>query len=123
LSWKGFSVWTELRADELLYFVLVLATAKQIFAQAGIRGFYRGLGPTVLGYLPTWAIYFSVYDEVKSRLAADQAVDQKSEFQLILTAASAASQQDVCSAMFHVFLRASLYMAGGPRRARALSSC
>ncbi|KAL7417131.1 mitochondrial carrier domain-containing protein [Mrakia frigida] len=50
----------------------VLATARQIFAQAGIRGFYRGLGPTILGYLPTWAIYFSVYDEVKSRLAANE---------------------------------------------------
>lgn len=26
---------------------------------------YRGLGPTILGYLPTWAIYFSVYDSIK----------------------------------------------------------
>ena len=31
----------------------------------GIRGMYRGLGPTVLGYLPTWAIYFAVYDGIK----------------------------------------------------------
>ena len=67
-------------ADELALCVCSTpATAKQIFAQAGLRGFYRGLGPTVLGYLPTWAIYFSVYDEVKSRLAADEAVDQKSQ--------------------------------------------
>lgn len=27
---------------------------------------YRGLGPTVLGYLPTWAIYFAVYDGIKT---------------------------------------------------------
>lgn len=27
---------------------------------------YRGLGPTLLGYLPTWAIYFAVYDGVKT---------------------------------------------------------
>lgn len=27
---------------------------------------YRGLGPTVLGYLPTWAIYFAVYDGIKN---------------------------------------------------------
>jgi solute carrier family 25 (mitochondrial folate transporter), member 32 len=26
---------------------------------------YRGLGPTILGYLPTWAIYFTVYDSIK----------------------------------------------------------
>jgi solute carrier family 25 (mitochondrial folate transporter), member 32 len=28
---------------------------------------YRGLGPTMLGYLPTWAIYFAVYDGIKTR--------------------------------------------------------
>ena len=28
---------------------------------------YRGLGPTILGYLPTWAIYFAVYDGIKTR--------------------------------------------------------
>ena len=33
----------------------------------GIRGLYRGLGPTILGYLPTWAIYFAVYDGIKRR--------------------------------------------------------
>lgn len=27
---------------------------------------YRGLGPTILGYLPTWAIYFTVYDGIKN---------------------------------------------------------
>ena len=27
---------------------------------------YRGLGPTILGYLPTWAIYFAVYDGIKN---------------------------------------------------------
>jgi solute carrier family 25 (mitochondrial folate transporter), member 32 len=32
----------------------------------GIRGMYRGLGPTILGYLPTWAIYFAVYDGIKT---------------------------------------------------------
>ena len=31
----------------------------------GLRGLYRGLGPTILGYLPTWAIYFAVYDGIK----------------------------------------------------------
>ena len=28
---------------------------------------YRGLGPTILGYLPTWAIYFAVYDGIKRK--------------------------------------------------------
>ncbi|EIN12582.1 mitochondrial NAD transporter [Punctularia strigosozonata HHB-11173 SS5] len=40
---------------------------KEIIARDGIKGLYRGLGPTILGYLPTWAIYFSVYDGIKNR--------------------------------------------------------
>jgi solute carrier family 25 folate transporter 32 len=39
---------------------------KNILRESGIRGLYRGLGPTILGYLPTWAIYFAVYDGIKS---------------------------------------------------------
>lgn len=42
-----------------------LETARYVYSKSGIRGFYRGLGPTILGYLPTWAIYFTVYDSVK----------------------------------------------------------
>ncbi|RXK41984.1 solute carrier family 25 (mitochondrial folate transporter), member 32 [Tremella mesenterica] len=46
----------------------VRETVKRIWRQAGLRGFYRGLGPTLGGYLPTWGIYFTVYDMVKDRL-------------------------------------------------------
>lgn len=46
----------------------VEATIKRIWQQSGLRGFYRGLGPTLGGYLPTWGIYFTVYDLVKDRL-------------------------------------------------------
>ena len=38
---------------------------KNILKHDGFRGMYRGLGPTILGYLPTWAIYFAVYDSIK----------------------------------------------------------
>ena len=41
-------------------------TVRDVFKQNGFRGFYRGLGPTILGYLPTWAIYFAVYDGIKT---------------------------------------------------------
>lgn len=43
------------------------ATFKSVLKHDGIRGLYRGLGPTILGYLPTWAIYFAVYDGIKDR--------------------------------------------------------
>lgn len=39
-----------------------------IVGQDGFRGLYRGLGPTIFGYLPTWAIYFTVYDKVKLKM-------------------------------------------------------
>lgn len=44
----------------------VFGTVKDVFMENGLRGFYRGLGPTILGYLPTWAIYFAVYDGIKT---------------------------------------------------------
>lgn len=44
-------------------------TAKHIWLNDGFRGFYRGLGPTIIGYLPTWAIYFTMYDLIKQRLS------------------------------------------------------
>ncbi|KAF8133988.1 mitochondrial carrier domain-containing protein [Boletus edulis] len=45
----------------------VLDIIKTTLRHDGIRGMYRGLGPTILGYLPTWAIYFAVYDGIKRR--------------------------------------------------------
>ena len=43
-------------------------TARVIWREDGIRGMYRGLGPTILGYLPTWAVYFTVYGRSKEYL-------------------------------------------------------
>jgi solute carrier family 25 folate transporter 32 len=48
--------------------IIGLASLLSIFKEGGVRGLYRGLGPTILGYLPTWAIYFSVYDRAKDRI-------------------------------------------------------
>ncbi|KAF2766404.1 mitochondrial carrier [Teratosphaeria nubilosa] len=41
----------------------LVGTASIIIREDGIRGLYRGLGPMLLGYLPTWAVYMSVYDK------------------------------------------------------------
>ncbi|KAF4210509.1 hypothetical protein CNMCM8980_000088 [Aspergillus fumigatiaffinis] len=40
----------------------MLGTGRIIWRQDGIRGLYQGLGPMLLGYLPTWAVYLAVYD-------------------------------------------------------------
>ena len=44
----------------------MLGTGKTIIRQDGLVGLYRGLGPMMLGYLPTWAIYMTVYDKSKN---------------------------------------------------------
>ncbi|KAI5285676.1 hypothetical protein KEM52_002336 [Ascosphaera acerosa] len=40
----------------------MLDTGRLILRDEGVRGFYRGLAPMLLGYLPTWAVYMTVYD-------------------------------------------------------------
>ncbi|KAI1113034.1 mitochondrial carrier domain-containing protein [Nemania sp. NC0429] len=47
-----------------------------IWREEGIRGLYRGLGPIVLGYLPTWAVWFTVYNKSKKYMADNHARNQ-----------------------------------------------
>ncbi|KAK6457236.1 mitochondrial carrier protein [Scheffersomyces xylosifermentans] len=42
-----------------------LGAFKTILREEGIRGLYRGLVPITIGYLPTWTIYFTVYERAK----------------------------------------------------------
>ncbi|PSR97654.1 mitochondrial carrier protein [Coniella lustricola] len=44
-------------------------TASVIWRDEGLRGMYRGLGPIILGYLPTWAVWFTVYNKSKTKLS------------------------------------------------------
>lgn len=44
----------------------LVGTASVIWKEEGIRGMYRGLGPIILGYLPTWAVWFTVYNKSKT---------------------------------------------------------
>lgn len=46
----------------------MFGTARTIIRQDGLVGMYRGLGPMLLGYLPTWAVYMTVYDNTKEYL-------------------------------------------------------
>lgn len=44
----------------------MVGTARVIWREEGLRGMYRGLGPMLMGYLPTWAVYLSVYDSTRA---------------------------------------------------------
>ncbi|KAL8531038.1 hypothetical protein ACS0TY_007885 [Phlomoides rotata] len=50
---------------------VIVGSLEQIFQKEGLRGMYRGLSPTVLALLPNWAVYFTIYDQLKSFLGAD----------------------------------------------------
>ncbi|KAF2325127.1 hypothetical protein GH714_022920 [Hevea brasiliensis] len=50
---------------------LIVGSLEQIFQKEGLRGMYRGLGPTVLALLPNWAVYFSIYEQLKSLLSSN----------------------------------------------------
>ena len=50
----------------------LVGTASVIWREEGLRGMYRGLGPIILGYLPTWAVWFTVYNKSKRWLAQDR---------------------------------------------------
>ncbi|XP_043711007.1 nicotinamide adenine dinucleotide transporter 1, chloroplastic-like isoform X3 [Telopea speciosissima] len=50
---------------------LIVGSLEQIFQKEGLRGMYRGLSPTVLALLPNWAVYFAMYEQLKSLLYSD----------------------------------------------------
>lgn len=51
-----------LKVTLCMYFLLgsvIVGCLEQILQKEGFRGMYRGLSPTVLALLPTWAVSFS----------------------------------------------------------------
>ncbi|KAL9228232.1 hypothetical protein vseg_003837 [Gypsophila vaccaria] len=50
---------------------VIVSSLGNIFHKEGLRGMYRGLSPTVLALLPNWAVYFTIYEQLKSHLGSD----------------------------------------------------
>lgn len=51
-----------LNGAENPYYKGIIGTMTTIAKDEGVRGLYKGVVPIVLGYFPTWTIYFSVYE-------------------------------------------------------------
>ncbi|CAN0885517.1 Nicotinamide adenine dinucleotide transporter 1, chloroplastic [Linum grandiflorum] len=47
---------------------LIVGSLEHILRKEGVPGMYRGLAATVLALLPNWAIYFTVYEQLKGFL-------------------------------------------------------
>lgn len=59
----------------------------RIYKEEGIRGLYRGFQPTVIGYAPAWAIYFTCYNKGRAEFSR-RYPDSPKDLGIILSAVS-----------------------------------
>ncbi|KAL5560949.1 hypothetical protein UlMin_030696 [Ulmus minor] len=76
---------------------LIVGSLEQIFQKEGLRGMYRGLAPTVLALLPNWAVYFTMYEQLKSILSADDENHQLSVGANVMAAAGAGASTTIAT--------------------------
>ncbi|XP_021722270.1 nicotinamide adenine dinucleotide transporter 1, chloroplastic-like [Chenopodium quinoa] len=68
---------------------IIVSSLEHIFYKEGLRGMYRGLSPTVLALLPNWAVYFTLYEQLKSLLGSDDGNPQLSVGANVIAASGA----------------------------------
>ncbi|XP_010922181.1 nicotinamide adenine dinucleotide transporter 1, chloroplastic isoform X2 [Elaeis guineensis] len=68
---------------------VIISSLEQIIKNEGIKGLYRGLSPTIAALLPTWAVYFTVYNQLKYLLQSHDGNNQLSIGANILAASGA----------------------------------
>ncbi|KMZ71658.1 hypothetical protein ZOSMA_178G00470 [Zostera marina] len=69
---------------------LIVSSLEEIVKNEGIKGMYRGLSPTILALLPTWAVSFTVYNKLKSLLKSHVDDDNQLSIGATIIAASGA---------------------------------
>ncbi|KAL6865051.1 hypothetical protein ACP4OV_016202 [Aristida adscensionis] len=76
---------------------VIIGSLQQIAQREGFRGMYRGLSPTVLALLPNWAVYFTVYEQLKSLLSSDDGSHQLSLGANVIAASGAGAATTVAT--------------------------
>ncbi|XP_008797620.1 nicotinamide adenine dinucleotide transporter 2, mitochondrial-like [Phoenix dactylifera] len=59
---------------------VIISSLEHVIKNEGVKGLYRGLSPTITALLPTWAVYFTVYDQLKGLLQSH--VDGNNHFSI-----------------------------------------
>lgn len=76
---------------------LIIGSLEQIVRKEGVRGMYRGLSPTVLALLPNWAVYFTVYEQLKGLLCSNDGNHQLSIGANIIAATGAGAATTIAT--------------------------
>ncbi|KAJ6721178.1 NICOTINAMIDE ADENINE DINUCLEOTIDE TRANSPORTER 1 CHLOROPLASTIC [Salix viminalis] len=79
---------------------IIISSAQHIARTEGIKGFYRGLSPTIMALLPNWAVFFTVYDQLKGVLSNENGDSQLSVGANMVAAAGAGSCHIHCNKSF-----------------------
>ncbi|KAK3164446.1 hypothetical protein QOZ80_1AG0018570 [Eleusine coracana subsp. coracana] len=69
---------------------VIISGFQQILKSEGFPGLYRGLSPTIVALVPTWAVTFSVYNHVKGLLHSQDGENNELSVQANVLAASCA---------------------------------
>ncbi|XP_047311891.1 nicotinamide adenine dinucleotide transporter 1, chloroplastic [Impatiens glandulifera] len=69
---------------------IIFGSLEQICQREGWRGLYRGLSPTVIALLPNWAVYFTLYEQLKGLISSVDGNHHQLSFSSNMAAASGA---------------------------------
>ncbi|KAI9080643.1 hypothetical protein K1719_037400 [Acacia pycnantha] len=68
---------------------VIFTSLQNIVRTEGFRGMYRGLSPTIIALLPNWAVYFTVYGQLKGLFFSQDGCKQLSTVENMVAAAGA----------------------------------